>query len=786
MLEWLLKYPVDWYQRGDITLAWSMSQLLAAIALTGLLALTLSGYLARRDVAGSRWLPSLLRASLVGLLLLALARPVLEVEVEDSIPGHVAVLIDDSLSMRVRDSSGQTRAQRIEALLRSDQAILGSAVDRRVDVRRYAFGSELRALDAEEPLRFDTTRSDPGAALEALTNGADIDSLAAVVLVGDGGHDASEPARLRLQRALVKLRGAGIPVHTVDAGASRAAPDVSVQSVTLPGHVISGDAFDVELLLWHNLREDREVMLSFEDDGILIDRAPVRLREDMRELRVLHRLRLVDGGPHRLSVRLEPIEGETLLENNLRERHIEVHEEPIRVLHFEGEPRFEVKFLRRAVADDPRIRLTSLIRTADNKYYRLGVQSADELADGFPLEIGDLFRFDVLVLGSAGADLLDARAQENIRAFVARRGGGLVLLGGRQAFAEGGYAQTPLAGLMPVILSAAAPAFNLAVKVRATSAGRSDPLLDLGGTESVDRLLERLPELSVVNPHRSAKPGARVLLEAPDSEGHALIIMARHRFGRGSVTSFAVRNSWRWQMHADVPVEDQTHEMLWRQLLRDAGREAGGRLRVQLPTLKQTRTLAPGQSVQVIATALDETYQPLQDGAPSLLVVDPTGRVDRLIMSPSGQAPGQYQSAFVTGRAGHYELSVHLPDSARTGTTDGQTAVGAGPGLENGPEAPPPEVERHSVRTHLDVVAEGDEYTRNAEDTRLLAGIAAQTGGSAIDADALGELRQVIDAGRGTNRHRERLPLWDVPLLLAGIVLLALAEWAVRRRRRLP
>ena len=77
-------------------------------------------------------------------------------------------------------------------------------------------------------------------------------------------------------------------------------------------------------------------------------------------------------------------------------------------------------------------------------------------------------------------------------------------------------------------------------------------------------------------------------------------------------------------------------------------------------------------------------------------------------------------------------------------------------------------------------------YTRNAEDTRLLAGIAAQTGGSAIDADALGELRQVIDAGRGTNRHRERLPLWDVPLLLAGIVLLALAEWAVRRRRRLP
>ena len=44
--------------------------------------------------------------------------------------------------------------------------------------------------------------------------------------------------------------------------------------------------------------------------------------------------------------------------------------------------------------------------------------------------------------------------------FVNERGGGLLALGGRHAFAEGGYAGTPIAEVLPVDLDGAARAAN--------------------------------------------------------------------------------------------------------------------------------------------------------------------------------------------------------------------------------------------------------------------------------------------------------------------------------------
>ena len=60
-----------------------------------------------------------------------------------------------------------------------------------------------------------------------------------------------------------------------------------------------------------------------------------------------------------------------MTQNNTREALINVRDARERILYFEGEPRFEMKFLRRAVADDKNLLAVALQRTADNKYMRL-------------------------------------------------------------------------------------------------------------------------------------------------------------------------------------------------------------------------------------------------------------------------------------------------------------------------------------------------------------------------------------------------------------------------------
>mgnify|MGYP000097181014 CR=1 FL=1 len=52
---------------------------------------------------------------------------------------------------------------------------------------------------------------------------------------------------------------------------------------------------------------------------------------------------------------------------------IDVRDDREKILYFEGEPRFEMKFLRRAVADDENLHVVALQRTADSKFLRLDI-----------------------------------------------------------------------------------------------------------------------------------------------------------------------------------------------------------------------------------------------------------------------------------------------------------------------------------------------------------------------------------------------------------------------------
>ena len=58
---------------------------------------------------------------------------------------------------------------------------------------------------------------------------------------------------------------------------------------------------------------------------------------------------------------------EQVAQNNSREALIEVSDRREKILYFEGEPRFEAKFIRRAVEDDKNLQVVILQRTAENK-----------------------------------------------------------------------------------------------------------------------------------------------------------------------------------------------------------------------------------------------------------------------------------------------------------------------------------------------------------------------------------------------------------------------------------
>ena len=113
--------------------------------------------------------------------------------------------------------------------------------------------------------------------------------------------------------------------------------------------------------------------------------------------------------------------GEENTQNNTVVRLVNVAEKKMRILYLEGEPRWDFKFIRRALVepttDD---RAVTILRTTQNKTYTQstsGDVNPHELEDGFPTKPEDLFAFDGLIIGSVEANYFTPAQQQMIRDF---------------------------------------------------------------------------------------------------------------------------------------------------------------------------------------------------------------------------------------------------------------------------------------------------------------------------------------------------------------------------------
>ena len=230
-------------------------------------------------------------------------------------------------------------------------------------------------------------------------------------------------------------------------------------------------------------------------------------------------------GWHRYTVEITPLDGEVTIENNKQDALVEVIEGPLRILQVEGEPRWELGKIRESLNPvEKNITLVSLQRTGENKFYRQGIQGQQELVAGFPKTEEELFTYDGLVLGSVEAAFFTADQLRSIEAFVARRGGGLLALGGRLSFDAGKYRGTLIDDLLPLTLEGrnvdVAESFAPVYKPQLTSAGQSHPITRLNEDRAVSqKTWNELPPISISEALKGVKPGATVLLEGRRAGG---------------------------------------------------------------------------------------------------------------------------------------------------------------------------------------------------------------------------------------------------------------------------
>ena len=757
LLAFLFKYPPRVYQRGILSLAPAIPvPILVAGALLALLLLGLALTRLRTPaLTRDRLVLGTLRAAVFLLLAVCLLRPVLLLSSAVPQRNVLGIVLDDSRSMRLADLPEGSRLDAVRRAFGDSGNSLTKRLGDRFVLRYFRFAADASPVTGAGQLRGAGSRTDLAGALEAARQELAGVPLAGLILVSDGADNAGAD----LTAPLLALRARRVPVYTVGVGKERFEKDLAIERVALPSSALAGAGVLAEVALRVRGLTGQNVTLTGEDEGrVVVERSvPVPDRGDLA--RVSLRLPPLKEGSHRLSFKVRPVPGEIVTENNEYHAVLRVRPGPEKILYVEGEPRQELAHIRRAVAPDSAIQLVTLLRSAKSKFLRLGVDDSLELAEGFPTKREALFRYRALVLGSIEASFFTGDQLRMLNDFVSRRGGGLIVLGGRGSLAEGGYAATPLADVLPVsierppITDSAAAATELSARV--TAAGRVHPILQFGATEAAVSHWDSLPPLTSVNRLGELKPGATVLLSGRPLKGGAeQPLLAVQRYGRGNVALLGVQDTWLWQMHASIPVEDQTHETLWRQLLRWSLDGVPERVEISASPSR----VAPGEPVTLQARVTDETYLDANDAQVIARVVTPSGRTIEQPLSWTMRGDGGYAGSFVAEERGMYRLEAE----ARRGRDSARAAPGALLVDDSGAD-----VEQAELRAPL------------------LRRIASETGGRYYALGDAGKLADDVIYTESGVTIRESRDLWDMPFVFLLLVGLLGADWGYRRRRGL-
>ena len=438
MFELLFKYPAAIFHKGQFVLLtpWPLWLLAAAVACgVGLLY-----WHTRRNhgmLSGMRPLAIwLLESGMLALILFLLWHPALSVATLRPQQNVVAVLVDDSRSMGIADAGGTREAAAKRAL---DSGLLKS-LGERFQVRLYKFGAEPERVEKTDAFDASQPATHIGDALDRVLAESSSLPLGAIVLLSDGADNAGG---INLD-TLAALRKQRIPVHTIGFGREHPDRDVEITDAVLPARALPQSRLTATVTFSSYGLSGSRATLSVRGNGKVLASQEVTLPADGRLRTESLMFNGGDAGPKTFEIGVDPLPGEENTRNNAVTRLVNVDARKPRILYVEGEPRWDYKFIRRALPflpndDHPEQEIASMVRTTQNKIYVQGRIDDKELADGFPTKAEELFAYQGLIIGSVELNYFTPGQQQLIHDFVDRRGGGLLLLGGQRAGRPGSH-----------------------------------------------------------------------------------------------------------------------------------------------------------------------------------------------------------------------------------------------------------------------------------------------------------------------------------------------------------
>lgn len=742
MFNWLLNYPRSDFDAGTLTFASTLSLwLLAALIALAVALLGVSLWSRRKHLSpGKVWTLWLLQSLVATILLFMIWRPTLIVEAINAGENTVAVLLDSSASMLVESNNTSRFAEAKNAF----EENLIPELKESFTVKSGSFSETLQWAENYSGLAADGQRSNISSTLIDVLEQARIDPLTAVVIATDGSDNSNAISNDFWD----KLASYNVPVHTIGVGETRLTNDTEIVSIDMPPVAVPGSVQTARVSVQHGEQNSLRVKVYSGDDIIAIE--DKQLSGDAGETTVEIDIDAAEAGIQELRFEAEGNDLDISPGNNSRKRLLQVADNERKILYFEGEPRWEYKFIRRALHKVPGISLVTILRTTPNKFYRQGINSPEQHANGFPATKAELYLYDAVIIGNVESISLNGVQQQLIHDYVSERGGSLLMLAGDKALSDGGWQNSPVATTLPIeVDTTTQPTFQrLHASASLAAAGSHSPITRFASETDANELQWfELPPLADIQLTGEVKPGANILLNATVGT-EDVPLLTHQRYGAGNSYVLATSGTWRWQMQ--LPFEDQRHETFWRQLLTSVAAAA--------PQQMQTRTdrqiYNDEQLITLTTRLFDEEFSPMTNGVVDAILISPDGSQSSTRLKAVADEAGVYTTTAKATQTGSWQVDFIAKQADGT------------------------EVNSTTQWIHReDGIAE--QYALAQNDT-LLKRISATTNGRYFNIDNATDITETLRTSRSGIVREQSLPLWNAPLFFLLLIGLKLFEWLLR------
>ena len=728
------------------------------------------------------------------ILIAILAGPYLKIDHQISKRPIVAVLYDESQSMKLPagpfasdeellavaqaegheiEESGVTaelkqslaelsRLTVAESLVQKADDSLLKPLREEHDIRFYRFARTPNAFAQSEAA--DSAGDADGSAASAGDAGADTAShlgdvihhvldeaagqqVVAMLMLSDGQNTGgSSPAQAA--RAASEV---GTKIFTAAVGAVERLPDVSIVDVYTSGLVAIGDMVSVHVTIESHGFDGRPITVELKDGDEVLVTQDVAAR-DAEHQHVELTFEAKKPGARYLTVNVPPQaeEVEQLRTNNTDSALVRISEEKIRVLLIDGLPRWDFRFVKNAIRRDNGLAGRSedvpdvIVET---EWRRL---PSDQRETALPLAIDELAEYHTIILGDVSPELLTAEVVELISQAVRQRGVGLIVEAGTQSMPH--RFGTALHELLPVRMRPATAGVEAPVyqpyEIQVTADGlvhETMRLYDDPGRNN--RVWSKMPPYYWCAAAEQPAPAATVLAWNPKLEGRfgKTPLIAYHFAGDGKVMFIGTDATWAWRQN----VGDRFFYKFWGQAIRFVARRDDSDKNKSFIEVRPVRA-QPGEEAQIELMAFDNEGNPLTTPTREVALLVPGSR-ETIELKADKLKAGRYTGSFTPQQAGVHRLAYQPPDGGE------------------------------AVEATLQVLIAPEEFRHPNVNRPTLELLANATGGEVLK---LSELNTIADKIKGKvelkSLHREAT-LWDNWLTLLLLICVYSVDVGIRR-----